>query len=170
MPIGHDHILKALEEGSAISYRFKCDKKGWRVFASLSLSRPPVTTSTGQGVIGVDINADHLAIAESDRFGNPVAKKSIPLNTYGKDHHQTKALIGDVCSSVVALAKKGGKTLVIENLDFAKKKAALKEKSRPKQSRMLSSLAYNSIKTHLKSKGYREGVEVKLDRSTLVFA
>jgi len=158
---GHDHILKALEEGSAISYRFKCDEKGWRVFASLSLSRPPVTTSTGQGVIGVDINADHLAIAESDRFGNPLAKKSIPLNTYGKDHHQAKALIGDVCASVVALAKKAGKTLVIENLDFAKKKAALKEKSGPKQSRMLSSLAYNSIKTHLKAKGYREGVEVK---------
>ena len=158
---GHDNILKALEEGMAISYRFKCDKKGWRVFASLSLSRPPITTSTFQGVIGVDINADHLAIAESDRFGNPISKKSISLNTYGKNRNQAKALIGDVCSSLVALAKRAGKTLVIENLDFAKKKAALKEEHGPKQSRMLSSLAYKSIKTHLKAKGHREGVEVQ---------
>jgi IS605 OrfB family transposase len=158
---GHDHILQTLQEGRAISYRFFRDEKGWRVFASLCVAPAPLTTSSAQGVIGVDINADHLALAKTDRMGNPIGKKSIPLNTYGKNHHQSRALIGDVCSSIIALAKAKGKTLIIEMLDFAKKKSALKETGCAKQSRQLSSFAYKNIKEHLKAKGYREGVEVK---------
>jgi IS605 OrfB family transposase len=158
---GHDRILQALQEGTAISYRFHRDEKGWRVFASTSIAAAPLTTTSQQGVIGVDINANHLAIAETDRFGNPIFKTSIPLNTYGKDHNQSKALIGDVCASLVAFAKSKAKTLVIEKLDFSKKKRALKEQGYAKRSRQLSSFAYNSFKSHLKARGYREGVKVE---------
>ena len=158
---GHDRILQALQEGTAISYRFHRDEKGWRVFASAGIAAPPLTTTSHQGVIGVDINVNHLAIAETDRFGNPISKTSIPLNTYGKDKNQSQALIGDVCASLVAFAKSKAKTLVIENLDFTKKKRALKEEGCAKRSRQLSSFAYKSIKEHLKARGYREGVEVK---------
>jgi IS605 OrfB family transposase len=158
---GHDRILQALQEGGAISYRLFRDEKGWRVFASLCIAPAALTTSSIQGVIGVDINVDHLALAETDRFGNPIYKKSIPLNTYGKNHHQSKALIGDVCSSIIALAKAKGKTVIVEKLDFAKKKRALKEEGCAKKSRQLSSFAYNSIKENLRAKGYREGIEVK---------
>jgi IS605 OrfB family transposase len=158
---GHARILQALEEGSAISYRFKRDEKGWRVFANLSYPPAPLKTSSSKGVIGVDINANHLAIVETDRFGNPIAKKSIPLNTYGKDSNCAKALIGDVCASIITWAKNKGKPLAIEKLDFTKKKMTLKEEQGPKQNRLLSSFAYKSIKSHLKARGYREGVEVK---------
>lgn len=176
---GHEEILRALRScqerqkfrgvkdpqavhyGTAISYRLKRDNKGWRIFVSISVPAALKTTTTAKGVIGVDINKDHLAIAETDRFGNPIAKRTIPLNTYGKDRHQAKALIGDACTSLILRAKAKGKTVVIENLDFSKKKAALKEEGGPKHNRMLSSFAYNSIKTHLKAKGHREGVEVK---------
>jgi IS605 OrfB family transposase len=158
---GHDRILHALQEGKAISYRFFRDEKGWRVFASLCVAPAPLTTSSVQGVIGVDINVNHLALAETDRFGNPISKKSISLNTYGKNHHQSRALISDVCSSIIAMAKAKRKTVIIEQLDFAKKKSALKEKCSAKKSRQLSSFAYKNIKENLKAKGSREGVEVK---------
>jgi IS605 OrfB family transposase len=157
------HALKdptANSFGVPISYRFKFDEKGWRLFASVPVMQAPIITSLKQGVIGVDINADHLAIAETDRFGNPIAKKSIPLNTYGKNQNQTKALIGDACASLLAYSKKTGKNLVIEDLDFQKKKAELKEQARPAHARMLSSLAYNNIKCSLKSRAWREGVQV----------
>jgi IS605 OrfB family transposase len=175
---GHQEIVKALKSceerkrlqtlknphavhyGVPISYRFKKDEKGWRVFASLPVEKSSLTTSSRQGVIGIDINANHLAIAETDRFGNPIAKRSIPLNTYGKDRNQAKALIGDACASLVAWAKKKEKTLVIENLDFQKKKTELKEQKSPSHARMLSSLAYSHIKNILKSRAWREGVEV----------
>ena len=49
--------------------------------------------------------------------------------------------------------------MVIENLDFSKKKDQLEGES-PGRSRMLSSFAYGRIKTHFLSRGYREGVEV----------
>jgi hypothetical protein len=69
--------------GLPISYRYKRDKKGWRVFVSVPVEHSKVATSTQQGVIGIDINANHLALTEIDRFGNPSISKSIPLNTYG---------------------------------------------------------------------------------------
>jgi IS605 OrfB family transposase len=158
---GHDRILQALQDKTAISYRFCRDEKGWRVFASFSVAAATITTSSLQGVIGVDINENHLAIAETDRFGNPILKQRIPLTTYGKNHHQSRALIGDVCSFLISFAKKKGKTLVIEKLDFEKKKKTLKEESSTKQSRQLSAFAYKSINQHLKAKGHREGVEVQ---------
>ncbi len=51
-----------------------------------------------------------------------------------------EALIGDAVAQVVALARAAGKPLVIENLDFSKKKDQL-EGEYPGRSRMLSSFA-----------------------------
>ena len=48
--------------GQAISYRFKRDAKGWRVFATTELPEVEVTTDRRRGAIGVDLNADHLAV------------------------------------------------------------------------------------------------------------
>ena len=45
--------------GQAISYRFKRDAKGWRVFATTELPEVEVTTDRRRGAIGVDLNADH---------------------------------------------------------------------------------------------------------------
>ena len=48
--------------GQAISYRFKRDSKGWRVFATTELPEVEVTTDRRRGATGVDLNADHLAV------------------------------------------------------------------------------------------------------------
>ncbi len=146
--------------GLPISYRFKLDEKGWRVFVSVPIPRSKTVTSPQRGVIGVDINSNHLAVTETDRFGNPVNNRSIKLNTYGKSHNQTKALIGNACAIIVEEAKETGKSIVIENLDFQKKKTQLKEQSFSAHSRMLSSLAYNSIKSILKGRAWKNGVEI----------
>lgn len=53
------------------------------------------------------------------------------------------------------------KPLIIEKLDFQKKKSELKESGNPRYSRMLSSLAYTSIISIIKSRAYRFGVQVK---------
>lgn len=150
---------QALSYGVPISYRFKRDRKGWRLFVSTPVEKYQQTTSSNQGVIGVDINVNHLALSETDRFGNPIAKKSIPLNTYGKNQNQAKALIGNTCADLIEYAKKKRKTLVIENLDFQKKRAELREQ-RHSYARMLSGLAYAQIKSHLKARAWREGVEI----------
>ena len=154
-----EKAARATELGQAISYRFKRDKKGWRVFATTQMMDVPVVTDKGRGAIGVDLNADHLGVCETDASGNHVNAFSVPLVTYGKSQHQAEAIIGDAVANVVAYARDAGKPIVIERLDFRQKKAALEGESR-KYSRMLSSFSYGKIKTCFLSRGYRQGVEV----------
>jgi len=169
---GHDRILASIRScqeraqkkdrslGEAVSYRFQRDAKGWRVFASTSIKTPNWITHQHLGVIGIDINADHLALVETDRFGNPIYSESIPLVLYGKTADQASALIGDACSRIIAKAIETQKPIVIEKLDFKEKKRELANNYNKRYARMLSSFAYNKICLLLKSRSFREGVHL----------
>ena len=133
--------------------------KGWRVFATTELPEVEVTTDRRRGAIGVDLNADHLAVLETDASGNYVNAWRVPLVTYGKSNHQAEALIGDAVASVVEYARGAGKPLVVEKLNFRQKKAVLEGESR-KYARMLSGFSYGKVKAYFLSRGYREGVEI----------
>ena len=150
---------RATELGQAISYRFKHDAKGWRVFVTTETVDVPVVTDRKRGAIGVDLNADHLAVCETDASGNYVHAFSVPLVTYGKARHQAEALIGEAAARVVEHARRVGKPVVIERLDFRRKKAELEGESR-RYSRMLSSFSYGKTLACFLSRGHREGVEV----------
>ena len=113
-----DQAARATELGQAISYRFKRDGKGWRVFVSTEMMDVPVVTDRRRGAIGVDLNADHLAVAETDTSGNCINAWRVPLVTYGTSRHQAEALIGDAVAGVVQYAREAGKPIVIEKLDF----------------------------------------------------
>ncbi len=154
-----EQAARATELGQAISYRFKRDRKGWRVFATTQMMDVPVVTDQRRGVVGVDLNADHLAVVEADSSGNYVNAFSVPLVTYGKSKHQTEAIIGDAAASVVEYARGVGKPIVIERLDFRQKKVSLEGESH-RYSRMLSSFRYGKTKAYFLSRGYRQGVEV----------
>ena len=67
-----EKVARATELGQAISYRFKRDGKGWRVFATTQMMDVTVVTDQRHGAIGVDLNADHPAVAETDASGNCV--------------------------------------------------------------------------------------------------
>ncbi len=174
---GHEVVLSALtecqirndlakqkdpsyrEHGQALCWRFVRDKKGWTVTVSTALPKPSWITNRNFGSIGVDINTDHLAVVEVDRYGNPISKISIPLPLYGKSQTQARALIGDACAQIVEIAAKAKKPLIVEELDFDKKKLNLRE-MQPGYARMLSSFAYSLILQTLRSRAYRKGVEL----------
>ena len=107
----------------------------------------------------MDLNADHLAVAETDASGNCVNAWRTRLVTYGESQRKAEALIGDAVASVVRYAREVGKPIVIEKLDFRQKKAVLEGQPR-KYSRMLSSFSYGKVKAYFISRGYRHGVEV----------
>ena len=157
---GNKQIVDALQKGQAINYRFKKDDKGWRLFVTTAVQASPRVSLSGNGTIGVDLNIDHLAIVETDRYGNPVHRHTVPLITYGKTKEQAKASIGDACAKVAQIAKRAKKPLVFEKLDFQKKKATLKEKGHKKYARMLSSFSYNKILSNLESRAWHCGIEV----------
>lgn len=155
---GDKVIRQALAQKQAISYRFVRDTKGWRVFISTAAIENPVETSPALGAIGVDINEHHLAVTETDRFGNPIGSISISLSTYGKSSQQSKALIGDAIKSLMAFVQGKGKPVVVEQLDFKKKKANLEGES-AKRARQLSSFAYHQILSVIKARCFDTGVE-----------
>ena len=159
---GNAAILASLNdpEGQAISYRFKKDAKGWRVFASTSLKKAAPICREGIGVIGIDLNADHIACIETDRFGNPIKRKVFPWVSYGKNKEQLKAATGDLSKHIIAWAAQSQKPVVLEKLEFQKKRSALREESRSKFSRLLSSFAYSQFFLILMARGYRQGIAV----------
>ena len=159
---GKEELLALLNSSTkAISWRFIHDKKGWRLFASFDIQPLPCVSKENIGAIGLDINANHLALVETDRAGNPISKQVIPINLYGKSSDQTRAIIGNATASAISYAEKTDKPLVIEDLDFQKKKTELREKNRGFHSRLLSSFAYQSIITHLKSRAAKKRVHLE---------
>ena len=117
---------REIELGQAVSYRFKRDEKGWRVFVTTNMMGVPVVTDQRLGAIGVDLNADHLAVAETDASGQ------LPERLAGAaGPPMARALIRPRLSSATAVASvvecaqvRSGKPIVIERLDFRQKKAA----------------------------------------------
>ncbi|MBI5756034.1 MAG: IS200/IS605 family element transposase accessory protein TnpB [Nitrospirae bacterium] len=164
---GHEDISASIgrnlsgnkADWQAHNYRFMRDDKGWRVFVSAALPEVPVISLKNIGVIGVDINANHLAVTQTDRFGNPVSYFSIPYVTYGKTKEQRQAVIGDVVKQVIAFAISKSKPIVIEKLDFQAKKSVLEKQSK-KYARMLSSLAYTQIQTIIRARAVDSGIKV----------
>ena len=126
------------------------------MFATTDIAKAPIVMDRRLGAVGEDLNADHLAVTETDRSGNFVNAFSVPLVTYGKTAHQAEALIGDTVAQVVEYARQVSKPVVIERLDFRQNRAAL-EGEFPRRSRMPSSFSYGKVKAYLLSRGYREG-------------
>ena len=120
----------------------------------------PRRRTGGCGVIGVDLNADHLAVAETDASGNYLRAWRVPLVTYGRSSHQAEALTGDAVAGVVEHARQAGKPVVIERLDFKPEEGPVLEGESRRYSRMLSSFSYGKVKAYFISRGHRNGVEV----------
>ena len=118
------------------------------------------------GAIGVDLNADHLAIGEVDHSGNPVRAFHVGFFKNGsldrKSSGQITAMFGDHIRDIVAYAKLKNKPVAIERLDFRAKKAGLREKHGPKMARLLSSFAYAKFIAMMTSRCQQEGVKLKL--------
>ena len=154
-----EKLARATGLGQAISYRFKRDGKGWRVFVTTDMQAVPLVTDKRRGAVGVHLHADHLAVCEADASGNYVHAFRVPLVTYGKSGHQAAALIGDAVARAVKYARHVRKPIVTERLNFRWKKAALEGESR-KYGRMLSSLWCARTLACFLSRGHREGVGV----------
>ncbi len=165
---GHDAVLAAIgrnlstttDEHAAISWRFVRDRKGWRVFATVSV-RPGERVSTdGTGAVAVDLNADHVALSELDRFGNPVNALRIPCVIRGRSHHQRTAALGEAIKQVVTYARDRAKPIVVERLAFQEKKAELEQRG-ARYARMLSGFAYARFLAILAARAYDAGVALR---------
>lgn len=96
---------------------------------------------------------------ETDRFGNPITKKVFSWVSYGKSTGELKAITGNLCKEVAEYAREVKKTIVIEKLDFQKKKGALRDENK-KFARLLSSFSYGMFFSFLLSRAFKHGIQV----------
>jgi IS605 OrfB family transposase len=137
------------------------DGKGWLVYASTHVKAAPVVTRRELGAIGADFNADHIAVSEIDRHGNPLPARCerVDLVTRGKTANQRLELVRVAAKEIAEHARAACKPVVIEKLDFSEKKRALEAVGAP-LARMLSALAYSAFAQALRAACFRAGVEV----------
>ncbi|RYZ53988.1 MAG: hypothetical protein EOP07_16825 [Proteobacteria bacterium] len=140
-------------------YNSSNKEKSYYLQASFKVAAAEIITHMNSGVVGVDINYDHLAITETDRFGNYLKSFVLPFNLKGLDREQAQAIIGDVVAVVVESCARLQKPLAIEDLDFAAKKSELR--AQPKFRRhFLSQFAHASFISHFQSKARALGVNI----------
>ncbi len=87
-----------------------------------------------------------------------MATQRLSWVSQGKSKNQLRAITGDICKSIVDKAKETKKPIVIENLDFQKKKLSLRETGNSKWSRLLSSFAYSLFYIFLIARAYKQGI------------
>jgi IS605 OrfB family transposase len=149
------------EKAGPITYRFVRDDRGWRVMATAGVAYAEPVRSYADGALGVDLNVHHAVVTRADRCGNPCGSWTFPLVAYGKTEGQRLALVRKVCADIVKLAVELKLPLVIEDLDFSKKKDGLACGEHPRRARMLSSFACRAFADALASAALRAGVSLE---------
>jgi IS605 OrfB family transposase len=164
---GEAEILRHLAAKQAISFRFLCrqskGEKRWHLQAMIDLERSaksvPLVSNRTRGALGIDINADHLALTLIDRHGNYKNTWSIAWKTMGVPSRRTRELCYTAAGRAVAMAREHGVPIVVEDLDFRTKKDRLREESRF-YARMLSQFAYAGMLEAIQAKAHAAGIEV----------
>jgi len=142
----------------ALTCKFICKDKQWYLNISADVDAAELKTLQGNGSIGIDFNAQFLAVTEVDRFGNYLHSFQVPFCAYHVSSKQAGESLSCALKVVARHALKKQKPIVYENLDFKKKKQQLKQMSR-KQANLLSGFAYSTYKKMLVNKCENAGVE-----------
>jgi IS605 OrfB family transposase len=159
--VSENALLSAF--GQAVTVRFTRHKFGWQLGLTID-EHEPDGDSLGydNGCLGVDVNADHLAVCVVTRDGNKRFVTDIACPLTGKmDADKRRAIIGDVVKELVDLAKQYEVGIAYEALDFMKKKSALRETGNFQYRSMLSCFAYNVVIESIKRRAFREGVQTR---------
>lgn len=137
---------------SALTYRIKIkDNRAFiQVMYNFKHNKDLCITRNSYGVVGVDFNKGFVSVSETDRYGNLINTFNIDYQ-YGKGN-KTTSDFQYIATQLKEYCLNIGKDLVIEKLNFNKKKDNLIRKKGKKYNEMLSSLAYSKFDSIITSK------------------
>ena len=150
----YTNLLKNLlrTKESALTYRIKI--KDNRVFLqimyNLKHNKDLCVTRNSYGVFGVDFNKGFVSVSETDKCGNLI--NTFNINYRYSKGKQTTNDFQYIATKLKDYCLNTGKDLVIEKLNFKKKKDGLISKKGKKYNEMLSSLAYSKFDSIITSK------------------
>ncbi len=153
--------VETSRNGSTLPVTYEIVRLDGNVYinATIETIDPVITTSLENGSLGIDFNPGSIDWTLIDRHGNLKRHGTIKTNVQDKRSVQTKDIIGKAVSEVVKVALKHNVPVVIEDLDFAQKKASMKDLG-TKYARMLSNMAYSQFTQMIESKCLKSGVEL----------
>ena len=150
----YTNLLKNLlrTKESALTYRikFKNNKVLLQIIYNFEHNKDLCVTRDSYGVVGVDFNKGFVSVSETDKYGNLINTFNIDYQ-YSKGN-QTTNDFQNIATRLKDYCLNTGKDLVIEKLDFTKKKDNLISKRGKKYNEMLSSLAYSKFDSIISSK------------------
>ena len=150
----HTNLLKNLlrTKESALTYRIKVkdNKVLLQIIYNFEHNKDLCVTRNSYGVVGVDFNKGFVSVSETDKYGNLINTFNIDYQ-YNKGNQTTRDF-QNIATRLKDYCLNTGKDLVIEKLNFTKKKDNLISKRGKKYNEMLSSLAYSKFDSIITSK------------------
>lgn len=156
-----DLYFKALNtKGSTISYRIEDYKTYYIIKATFDVEVDDkyINYSKEDGVIGYDINFNHIAYSETDRNGNLISFGTIPFNLNKKTSNQINKILEEKAIELVDIAIRSHKPLVGEDISkITNNKASYGNK---KRNRNISLFAHQKIINAIRSRAFKEQIDV----------
>ncbi len=150
----------------AVAYRIHHDpvRGRWYVTASWQRAATPVLllqAALVRGVVGVDMNDDHLAAWRLDAHGNPVGEpQRFFYDLSGTAAHRDAQLRHALTRLLHHARRSGAAAIAIEDLDFADGRCREKHGRNKRFRRLLSRLPTAKLKARLASMAAEQGIAV----------
>ena len=141
-----------------VTHRFVYKNNKWYLHTAVELPDIPSVSKPENGAVGIDFNLNNLAWAYCNSEGNLKAKGQTNFDLNNLSSGQITNILSNAISQIIEIAKKYKCPIVIEKLDFSRKKASLREQNKP-YAKMLSSFAYAKFSDLVKSKSNLSGIE-----------
>ncbi len=147
------------------TFRILRRKKKWyvQVIFTWTLEEKDIISNIQYGAIGLDYNDGFISMAETDYYGNLIHVQHFPLLNHGSGN-KAESEICETIAKIIQIAQKKEKPIVIEQLDFKKKKAKTykaKSKKGKEYNRMIHALDYARYQGRIENACYRNGIELK---------
>ncbi|WP_405652586.1 IS200/IS605 family accessory protein TnpB-related protein [Streptomyces sp. NBC_00019] len=150
----------------AIAYRLHLDTGRDRWYLSASWQLPPtpslpIEAALAHGVIGVDMNADHLAAWRLDVHGNPTGSpRRFSYDLTGTAQHRD-AQVRHALTRLLHWSRAWGvKAIAVEDLDFASEKTREKHGRRKRFRQLISGMPTGKLRARLSSMADQTGIAV----------
>lgn len=151
-------LAAAINEGRPITYRIARKGRKWYLTAIFSMDTPILTDSLS-GVVGIDYNDGFIEYVATDRSGNMVGGWHVDLEYHGCGARAEDEIKEELCK-IVRYACAMRKDVVIEDLDFKRKKAGLSKGRNVGYNRMLHLFDYHRYTFWLENLCLKYGVNL----------
>ncbi|XKK58752.1 transposase [Streptomyces sp. ARC32] len=150
----------------AVAYRIHHDTVRGRWYVTASWQKPvtrtlPLHVALVEGVIGVDMNADHLAAWHLDLHGNPVGNpRRFFYDLTGPTDHRD-AQVRHALTRLLRWARTCGvKAIAVEDLNFTSEKTREKHGARRRFRQLVSGMPTGRLRTRLTSMADQTGITI----------